>query len=104
MRFTIEPRGVCPRAIEFDNTGDVITGIRFVGGCNGNLKMISKLVDGWTVDQIEETLGGNTCGYKPTSCADQLARAVRLSSEQMKRVEAEAKGSRPETDAAAGAE
>ena len=46
-------------------------------GCNGNLKAISKLVDGWTVEQIEEKLRGNTCGRRPTSCADQLAIAVR---------------------------
>ena len=51
--------------------------ITFYGGCNGNLKAISKLVDGWTVEQIEEKLLGNTCGPRPTSCADQLARAVR---------------------------
>ncbi|MBQ9393484.1 MAG: TIGR03905 family TSCPD domain-containing protein, partial [Oscillospiraceae bacterium] len=48
-----------------------------VGGCNGNLKAIAKLVDGWTVSQIEEKLRGNTCGPRPTSCADQLAIAVR---------------------------
>ena len=63
--------------IDFDIDGDVITNIRFTGGCNGNLKAISKLVNGMTVDQIEGALKGNTCGRKPTSCADQLARAVR---------------------------
>ena len=63
--------------IEFDLDGDVVRNIRFLGGCDGNLKAISKLVDGMTVDQIESKLRGNTCGRKPTSCADQLARAVR---------------------------
>lgn len=63
--------------ISFDINGDVITNLVFTGGCNGNLKAISKLVDGWTVDKIESYLKGNTCGYKPTSCADQLAKAVR---------------------------
>ena len=53
------------------------TGIRFIGGCDGNLKAIAKLVDGWTVEQIEAKLKGNTCGPRPTSCADQLAIAVR---------------------------
>jgi len=62
--------------ITFDIDGDVITNIEFHGGCNGNLKAISKLVDGWTVDRIEEMLLGNTCGRRPTSCADQLAKAV----------------------------
>ncbi len=48
-----------------------------MGGCNGNLKAISKLVDGWTVEKIEQYLKGNLCGRRPTSCADQLAIAVR---------------------------
>jgi uncharacterized protein (TIGR03905 family) len=68
---------VCSRLISFDINGDVISNIVFTGGCNGNLKAISKLVDGWTVDKIEQYLKGNTCGFKPTSCADQLAKAVR---------------------------
>ncbi len=68
---------VCAREIEFDLDGDVVSNIRFIGGCNGNLKAISKLVDGWTVEKIESYLLGNTCGMKPTSCADQLAKAVR---------------------------
>ena len=63
--------------IDFDLDGDVVSNIEFIGGCNGNLKAISKLVDGFTVEQIEDTLLGNTCGMKPTSCADQLAKAVR---------------------------
>ncbi len=61
----------------FDLEGNVVKNIEFTGGCNGNLKAISKLVDGWTVEQIEEKLRGNTCGRRPTSCADQLALAVR---------------------------
>ena len=68
---------VCAREIEFDLDGDVVSNIRFIGGCNGNLKAIPKLVDGWTVEKIESYLLGNTCGMKPTSCADQLAKAVR---------------------------
>ena len=63
--------------ISFDIDGDVITDVEFFGGCDGNLKAISKLVDGMTVDEIEDKLRGNTCGRKPTSCADQLARAGR---------------------------
>ena len=68
---------VCAQVISFDIDDDVVTNIRFMGGCNGNLKAISKLVNGWTVDKIEEYLRGNTCGRRPTSCADQLAKAVR---------------------------
>ncbi|MBQ1755862.1 MAG: TIGR03905 family TSCPD domain-containing protein, partial [Oscillospiraceae bacterium] len=55
----------------------VVHDVRFTGGCNGNLKAISKLVEGMTVDQIEGYLKGNTCGRNTTSCADQLAIAVR---------------------------
>ncbi|MBQ6121123.1 MAG: TIGR03905 family TSCPD domain-containing protein [Clostridia bacterium] len=68
---------VCSQLISFDLDGDTVSNIRFMGGCNGNLKAISKLVDGWSVDKIESYLKGNLCGVKPTSCADQLARAVR---------------------------
>lgn len=77
MEYKFMTKGVCAQAITFDIDGDVITNINFYGGCNGNLKAISKLVDGMTVSQIEEKLLGNTCGFKNTSCADQLAKAVR---------------------------
>ena len=63
--------------INFDIDGEVVSNIEFLGGCNGNLKAISKLCEGMTVSQIEEKLLGNTCGYKDTSCADQFAKAVR---------------------------
>lgn len=68
---------VCSQLISFDLDDNVVSNISFMGGCNGNLKAISKLVDGWTVEKIEEYLLGNTCGRRPTSCADQLAKAVR---------------------------
>ena len=77
MHYTYAPKGVCSRQIDFDIDGNVITNIRFTGGCNGNLKAISKILDGWTVEDIERKVRGNTCGMRPTSCADQLARAVR---------------------------
>ena len=76
-KIVYKPQGVCPVQLSFELNGDVVTDVAFVGGCNGNLKAISKLVDGMTVAQIEEKLLGNTCGNKQTSCADQLARAVR---------------------------
>ena len=77
MRYNYKTEGVCSQMISFDIDKDIIKNIVFTGGCNGNLKAISKLVDGWTVDKIEKYLKGNTCGYKATSCADQLAKAVR---------------------------
>ena len=77
MRYSYRPSGVCAQRIDFDINDGVVTGVSFTGGCNGNLKAISKLVDGMSVAEIEEKLAGNTCGFKSTSCADQLARAVR---------------------------
>ena len=77
IHYVYEPEGVCSMQIDFDIDGNVISNIEFYGGCNGNLKAISKLIDGWTVEKIEEYLLGNTCGRRPTSCADQLAKAVR---------------------------
>lgn len=77
MKHEFETKGVCPKTIKFDLDDQVVTNIEFCGGCNGNLKAISMLVDGMNVDQIESKLKGNTCGNRPTSCADQLAIAVR---------------------------
>jgi len=77
MEYRFLPKGVCPMAIDFNIDGNVISNIRFTGGCNGNLKALSKVLDGMTVEEIEGKLKGNTCGRKPTSCADQLAIAVR---------------------------
>lgn len=76
MEYTYRTKGVCSREITFDLNGDTVTNVRFLGGCNGNLKAVSKLVDGLTVDEIESKLKGNLCGQKGTSCADQLAIAV----------------------------
>ncbi|MBR3124848.1 MAG: TIGR03905 family TSCPD domain-containing protein [Mogibacterium sp.] len=77
MNYTYKTSGTCSTQIHFDINDDVITNVSFDGGCNGNLKAISKLVDGMKVEEIENKLLGNTCGFKPTSCADQLAKAVR---------------------------
>lgn len=77
MRYTYKTRGTCAIAITFDLDGDKVSNVEFTGGCNGNLKAISILVDGMTVDEIETKLKGNLCGKKGTSCADQLAIGVR---------------------------
>ena len=77
LHFRYRTRGVCSTEINFELNGNVVTNVSFTGGCNGNLKAVSKLVDGMTVEQIESKLKGNTCGMKRTSCADQLAIAVR---------------------------
>lgn len=74
----------CSQLISLDLDGDVVKNINFMGGCNGNLQGISKLVEGMTVDKIEEKLQGIKCGRKPTSCPDQLAKAVRKAYEAQK--------------------
>ena len=76
MEYIYKTTGVCAREIRFNIDGDIIKNVSFVGGCNGNLKAISKLVDGMSVNEIVTKLKGNTCGMKSTSCADQLAIAV----------------------------
>ena len=83
MEFTYKTKGVCAQQITFDLDDNIVTNVVFYGGCNGNLKAISKLIDGMSVDEIEAKLKGNTCGYKPTSCADQLAIAVRAAADKM---------------------
>ncbi len=70
-------KGTCSQLISLDLDGDVVHNVRFTGGCNGNLKAIPILVEGQTVDEIEGKLGGVLCGRRNTSCADQLAKAVR---------------------------
>ena len=82
IKYSFIPRGVCARMIhvELDDTGKTIESVSFQGGCNGNLKAVSKLVAGQSVDHIVELLEGNTCGPRPTSCADQLTRALREAS------------------------
>jgi len=83
MEYVYKTNMVCSQEIHFNIDGNVVSNISFVGGCNGNLKAISKLVDGWTVEKIEEYLKGNTCGRRPTSCADQLAIGVRQAYDEL---------------------
>lgn len=85
MQYSYKTKGTCSQQIQFDIDGDVISNIEFIGGCPGNLKAISTLVDGWTVEKIEDYLLGITCGYKSTSCSDQLAHAVREAYEESKK-------------------
>ena len=77
MEHVYRTKTVCAQEIHFRLDGNVVSDIEFIGGCNGNLKAISKLLEGKTVEYIEQTLAGNTCGRKSASCGDQLALAVR---------------------------
>ncbi|MCQ2413077.1 MAG: TIGR03905 family TSCPD domain-containing protein [Sphaerochaetaceae bacterium] len=67
----------CSQVISLDLEGDKVHNISFMGGCNGNLKTIPLLLEGWSVEEIEAKLTGIECGRRGTSCADQLAKAVR---------------------------
>ena len=75
--YTYTLHGVCSRRIDIELDGDTVKEVAFAGGCNGNLKAISKIIKGMPVDRVIEVFEGNTCGPRPTSCADQLARALR---------------------------
>ena len=83
MRYEYKTENTCSQIISFDIDGNIIINIEFYGGCNGNLKAIAKLLEGATVEEIEEKLLGNTCGRRSTSCTDQLARAVRKAYEEL---------------------
>ncbi len=71
------PKGVCARKIEFNIEDGKVSDLSFVGGCDGNLKAISKLLEGMDVEDVIKTLEGNTCGMRSTSCTDQLSKALR---------------------------
>ena len=76
MQFDYKTQGVCASKIEFEINGDVVDNIRFIGGCNGNTQGVAKLANGRKVDEVISLLSGIRCGFKGTSCPDQLARAL----------------------------
>ena len=77
MQYRYIPKGVCSRAIDIELDGETIKNVRFHGGCDGNLKGISLLVKGMNANEVIKLLEGNTCGFKQTSCPDQLAQALK---------------------------
>lgn len=78
MTYTYTPKNVCSRSITINvNENDIVESVSFVGGCNGNLKGISKLVEGMNVNDVIEKLEGIKCGFKDTSCPAQLAIALK---------------------------
>lgn len=85
MTYTYKPSGVCSQkiTIEIDDSNETIKDIQFLGGCNGNLKGISALSKGKTLDEVITSLKGIQCGFKGTSCPDQLARALEQIKEEI---------------------
>ena len=73
---------VCSRSIEIDVDNDVITNVKFNGGCAGNTQGVASLLRGMSVDEAISRLEGIRCGFKPTSCPDQLARALKKEKEE----------------------
>ena len=78
MTYTYKTKGTCSTQIDLELEGNIVHNVKFTGGCNGNLQAIPKLVEGLTVEQVEEKIGGISCNGRPTSCGDQLARACRI--------------------------
>ena len=74
--FTYKTKGVCSREIEITVEDNVVTAVKYIGGCSGNTQGVSALAVGMTVDEIISRLKGIKCGFKPTSCPDQLATAL----------------------------
>ena len=75
--YEYKTKGTCSQMIYFDVQDGKLTDVKFMGGCNGNLKGIAKLVEGMDIDDVIARIEGTTCGMKKTSCPDQLAQALK---------------------------
>lgn len=84
MAFVYKTKGTCSTQIEVELEGDVVKRVKFTGGCPGNLQAIPRLVEGMTVEQVVQRIGGIQCGVKGTSCGDQLAKACLAALEAQK--------------------
>lgn len=82
MKISYTTQGTCSRLIEAEVENGVLQEVRFTGGCNGNLQGISALVKGMSVDEVIRRLEGIRCGSRPTSCPDQLCKALRTLKEE----------------------
>ncbi len=83
MRYSYKTKGTCSSEISFELGGDgIVHDVRFTGGCNGNLKAIASLIEGQSYKDVVARTAGNTCGPRPTSCADQLSKALLYAAER----------------------
>ncbi len=82
MAFSYRTQGVCCRSVSFDLEDGVVRHVRFEGGCNGNTQGVAALVDGMTAEEAIRRLSGIRCGFKGTSCPDQLAKALEAALKQ----------------------
>ena len=83
MHFEYPTAGVCSVKIQFDVDDGVVHDIQYTGGCNGNTQGLARLAEGMKIDDVISRLRGLRCGMKPTSCPDQLARALTLAKEEL---------------------
>lgn len=77
MKYQYSTQGTCSEMIEFEIVDEKLHNVQFYGGCHGNLQGICKLVEGMSVDEVLNKLCGIRCGYKDTSCPDQLCKAIK---------------------------
>lgn len=82
MNYKFKNSGVCSSMVEFDLDDGIVSNVRYTGGCNGNLKGISAMAEGMKAEDVIKRLEGIKCGFKNTSCPDQLAKALRAALEQ----------------------
>lgn len=82
MAFSYRTQGVCSRSVSFDLEDGVVRHVRFEGGCSGNTQGVAALVDGMTAEEAIRRLSGIRCGFKGTSCPDQLAKALEAALKQ----------------------
>lgn len=75
-------QGVCSREISFEVVDNKITNVQFVGGCSGNTQGVARLVEGMDIDDVISRVDGINCGFRPTSCPDQLAKALKQYKQQ----------------------
>ncbi len=77
MTYTYKPKGVCSAKITFDIEDGIVKSVEFLGGCSGNTQGLSKLCEGRSAEELIKALEGIKCGFKSTSCPDQLACALK---------------------------
>lgn len=78
MEYTYRPRGTCSQLMHIETDGNTISHVEIIGGCSGNGQGVSRLVEGMDIDTAISKLDGIKCGFKPTSCPDQLAQALKM--------------------------
>lgn len=83
MHFTYKTKGTCSQLINFDVEDGKIHNVEFLGGCNGNLKGISRLLKGMKAEDAIARMEGTTCGPRPTSCPDQIAKNLKKALAEM---------------------